>query len=147
MERRVALAAAVLLALSASRLRAWIERPSAAPGCAAEGRGVPPRHWLGCASDPGPPRGLAGDERLVLGLPLDPNQASSRELAFVPGLTRSVAAEIVAERARGGPFRDLADLARVRGVGAKRLAAAAPYLSVSPVAVDPPTVAAPSPVR
>jgi competence protein ComEA len=77
----------------------------------------------------------------VLGLPLDPNEATSRELAHVPGLSRALAAEIVADRARNGPFHALEDLARVRGVGPKRLAAAAPHLEL------PPVVAAPRPLR
>jgi competence protein ComEA len=142
MAPRLALAAVALLALSAARLRAWLERPAPEPAvCAPEGRGVPPRHWLGCAGDPGPPRGLGGDERLVLGLPLDPNQATSRELACVPGLSRALAAEIVADRERRGPFPSVEDLGRVRGIGPRRLATAATHLSV------PPGVAAPRPLR
>ncbi len=66
----------------------------------------------------------------MLGLPLDPNTAGSRELAFVPGLSRRLAAEIVLERERAGPFADVRDLARVRGIGPKKLAAAAPHLAV-----------------
>ena len=126
---RLALAVVLAAALGAGPLRAWLERPAASPGCAAEGRGVPPRHWIGCATDPGPPRALAADERLALGLPIDPNEAGARELAFVPGLSRRLAAEIVADRERNGPYADAADLLRVRGVGPKRLALAAPHLA------------------
>jgi competence protein ComEA len=129
---RLALLATLALALAAGPLRAWLERPPDRPGCAPEGRGVPPRHFLGCAADGGPARPLAADERLALGLPLDPNTAGARELAHVPGLSRRLAAELVRDRERNGPFARVGDLARVRGIGPKRLAAAAPHLAVAP---------------
>jgi competence protein ComEA len=131
MPHRLALLALLAVVLGAARLRAWIELPSARGPCAAEGRGVPPRHWLGCTADAGPARALAADERLVLGLPIDPNLCGARELAFVPGLSRRLAEEIVADRERNGPFPDVGDLERVRGIGPKKLAAARPHLLVS----------------
>jgi competence protein ComEA len=104
--------------------------------CARAGRGLPPRTWLGCAADGGPPRDLSGEERLLLGQPLDLNAASARELAFVPGVTRALAAEIEAERQRGGPFGTVDELIRVRGIGPVRLARARPFLRVAaPVGV------------
>lgn len=91
-----------------------------------------PRHWLGCAADAGPRRALADDERLLLGLPLDPNRAGARELSFVPGLSRRLAEAVVAHRAEAGPFRTVEDLVRVRGIGPKRLARARPCLAIAP---------------
>jgi competence protein ComEA len=129
---RLALLAALGLALAAAPLRAWLEVPPARRACPPEGRGEPPRHFLGCASDAGPARALGADERLALGLPLDPNTAGARELAHVPGLSRRLAVEIVRERERNGPFGRVADLARVRGIGPKKLAAAAPHLAIAP---------------
>jgi competence protein ComEA len=129
--RRLALAALLVFVLSASKLREILEIPRRRPACVPEGRGVPPRHWLGCSTDRGPRRALAGDERLVLGLPVDPNRASSRDLAFVPGLSRRLAAEIALDRERNGPYRELAELLRVRGIGPRKLATAAPHLAVS----------------
>ncbi len=131
MARRLALAIVLLAVLSAPGLRRRAEVPPPAPPCAPGGRGTPPRHWLGCAADAGPRRVLADDERLVLGLPLDPNRAEERVLAFVPGLSRRLAAEIAADRRANGPFPSVADLERVRGIGPKRLARAAPHLAVS----------------
>jgi competence protein ComEA len=128
---RIAIALVLVAVVAAPGVRRWLERPAPPRACAREGRGMPPRHWLGCAADPGTPRDLADDERLVLGRPLDPNRAGARELAFVPGLSRRVAEEIVADREANGPFRDLEDLVRVRGIGPKRLARAAPYLEVA----------------
>jgi len=128
--RRFALVAVLALVVSAARTRAWLERPALRVACAPAGQGAPPRHFLGCAADAGPGRALAADERLALGLPIDPNGAGARELAFVPGLSRHLAAEIVLDRERSGPFAEVADLVRVRGIGPKKLAAAAPHLAI-----------------
>jgi competence protein ComEA len=112
--------------------RALAALPVAAAACSPAGRGAPPRHWLGCAADPGPPRALADEERLLLDLPLDPNRAGARALAFVPGLTPRLARAVVADRAARGPFADLDALDRVEGIGPRRLALARPALVVAP---------------
>ncbi len=112
--------------------RAWAGRPRLPPTCAPEGRGAVPRHWLGCTGDPGPPRGPADDERLLLGLPLDPNTAGAEALAFVPGLSARLGAAVVEERTRRGPFGAVDDLRRVRGIGPIRLSQARPALRVEP---------------
>jgi competence protein ComEA len=139
MPARIALAAVLLLVLVAAPLRAWLERPPPMPArCVPEGRGEPPRHFLGCAADGGLARAFAADERLLLGLPLDPNTADARALAFVPGLSRSLAAEVVKDRERNGAYRSVPELLRVRGIGPKRLAAAAPHLEVPGVATAAP---------
>lgn len=130
MAHRLALALALVVVLLAAPLRAWLERPAARAPCEPEGRGEEPRHFLGCAADPGPARALAADERLLLALPLDPNTAGARELAFVPGLSRALAAEVVRDRERNGPYGDVSELLRVRGIGPRKLAAAAPHLAV-----------------
>jgi competence protein ComEA len=132
MPRRFALLAAVLLSLvpAAIARRAALPSPPK-PACVPEGRGEPPRHWVGCATDPGPPRGLDGAERLAFGLPLDVNRATATELARVPGFTPRLAAAIVADRSRRGPFRDVDELERVAGVGRRRLSLARPVLSAA----------------
>lgn len=100
--------------------------------CQPEGRGVPPRHWVGCRGDPGPARDLSGRERVLLGLTLDLNRASADDLAAVPGLSPGLAAEIVADRDRRGPFDRVEAIERVRGIGPARLARARPFLAVAP---------------
>ena len=51
-------------------------------------------------------------------LPLDVNSASSRALERLEGIGPELAARIIEERNRGGPFADAGDLAaRVRGIG------------------------------
>ncbi len=131
MAPRLALAALLAAVIAAAPVRVFLERPGRRPACAPEGRGDLPRHWLGCATDPGPRRALAADERLVLGLPIDPNTAGTRELAFVPGLSRRLAEAIVEERVLHGPYVRVADLLRVRGIGPKRLAEASPHLEIA----------------
>lgn len=132
MSRRLALAAVLLAALGARPLWRLVETPPPPRDCATEGRGSAPRGWLGCAADAGPGRALEGDERLALGLPVDPNLADARSLAFVPGLSRRLGAEIVRHREAHGPFAAVEDLLRVRGIGPKRLAKARPHLAVDP---------------
>ncbi len=130
--RRLALllvAAGALAPSVCAELRPAPEPPRA---CTPEGRGTPPRHWVGCRGDPGPPRALSGAERLALGLPLDLNRASAEELAAVPGIGPALAARIVEDRARRGPFPSLDDLRRVRGVGPARLARARGHLETGP---------------
>jgi competence ComEA-like helix-hairpin-helix protein len=53
--------------------------------------------------------------------PPDLNHATVAELLCLPGVGPVLAARIVAERTAHGPFRDVADLARVKGVGAARI--------------------------
>ncbi len=132
MAARLAIALVLVLVLAAPGARLRLERPRPPRACAPEGRGEPPRHWLGCTADPGTPRVLADDERVVLGLPLDPNRAGARALAFVPGLSRRLAEAIVSDREANGPYAEVAELVRVRGIGPKRLALAAPHLPVAP---------------
>lgn len=50
------------------------------------------------------------------------NTASAKELESLPGIGPALAQRIVAERVRGGPFRRLEDLRRVKGIGPKTVA-------------------------
>ncbi len=122
MHRRLALAPTAVRVVGAIR-------PHPAARCVAEGRGEPPRHWIGCAGDPGPPRALSGLERMAVGMPIDVNGATADDLAPVPGLSARLAAEVVAERARRGPFTTVDELIRVRGIGPGRLARARSFLT------------------
>ncbi len=131
MALRLALVVLLVAVLAAPALRRRAEAPGVAAPCPPEGRGEPPRHWLGCEADPGPSRALAGEERLLLGLPLDPNQADERSLSYVPGLSPRLAAALVADRAARGPFRSVDEVVRVRGIGPKRLLRAAPHLAIA----------------
>jgi competence protein ComEA len=133
---RRALAAAALLVLSPAAIRRISAARPPPPACTPEGRGSPPRHWVGCAGDPGPARDLDGPERLAHGRPVDLNRAAARDLAGVPGLSVGLAAEVVSDRAARGPFPTADELVRVRGIGPARLARARPHLVAGPPAAE-----------
>ncbi len=129
MARRAALVLVLAAVLSPTLLRlvpAGRRRP-----CEPEGRGTPPRHWIGCAGDPGPSRPLDGTELVLLGRAVDLNRAGVADLAAVPGIGAGLAADVVREREDGGPFRTVDDLRRVRGIGPVRLERARAYLRVA----------------
>lgn len=73
---------------------------------------------------------------------LDPNTASADELARLPRVGEGLARRIVERRERHGPFRNLADLDSVSGIGPALLASAAPHLTLPPASAAP-AVAAP----
>lgn len=79
----------------------------------------------GCAMDPMP---IAAERRLALGGRLDLNRESPDGLVALPGVGPRMAARIAAAR----PFRDLADLERVRGIGPKKRAGLEPLLEIVP---------------
>ncbi|MCA9519693.1 MAG: helix-hairpin-helix domain-containing protein [Myxococcales bacterium] len=66
-----------------------------------------------------------------LGRRLPLARASARALALIPGVGPTLSRRIVAARTRH-PFRRLADLRRVRGIGAKRLSRLRRYLTLDP---------------
>lgn len=57
------------------------------------------------------------------------NRASAAELACLPGIGPALAARIVEDRARHGPFREVKELERVAGIGRALLGRVAPRLS------------------
>jgi competence ComEA-like helix-hairpin-helix protein len=61
---------------------------------------------------------MAPARMAALGTVVDVNRASLEELASLDGIGPRLAARIVAAR----PFSSVDDVARVRGIGAKRLA-------------------------
>ncbi|HEV7588246.1 MAG TPA: helix-hairpin-helix domain-containing protein [Longimicrobium sp.] len=76
-------------------------------------------------------RPLASGERI------DPNAATEEELDRLPRVGPGQARKIVAWRQAHGPFRTLADLDSVPGVGASLLAAVAPHLTLAPAPAEP----------
>jgi competence protein ComEA len=59
---------------------------------------------------------------------VDINRAAWPELAELPGIGEILAKRIVDYRQQHGPFRDPDEIARVRGIGPKKLEAIKPYL-------------------
>lgn len=74
----------------------------------------------------------------LLPLRLDPNSATSAELALLPGIGPTLAARIVEFRVTSAaegktPFRSLLDLDQVPGIGPGRLAALADLVEFPPI--------------
>lgn len=59
---------------------------------------------------------------------VDVNQADWPELAQIPEIGETLARRIVESRRQQGPFADLDDLRRVRGIGPRTLERMRPYL-------------------
>ncbi len=64
--------------------------------------------------------------------PLDLNRATAAELETLPGIGPALSARIVAYRDSVGGFRDVAELARVRGIGPATLERLRPLLVIRP---------------
>jgi len=63
---------------------------------------------------------------------VDINQAKWPELATLPGVGRKLAERIVQSREQNGPYSDLDDLRRVRGIGARTMETLRPFLRPMP---------------
>lgn len=65
-------------------------------------------------------------------LQVDLNEAPWPELALLPGIGPQLARRIVADRQVRGPFRDVEDLRRVKGIGPVTLERIRPYVQPPP---------------
>jgi competence ComEA-like helix-hairpin-helix protein len=75
---------------------------------------------------------MAPERLAAWGAPVDINRATVEELASLDGVGLKLGARIVAAR----PFRSLDDLARVRGIGRRRVARLRPRLFLDERALD-----------
>ena len=89
---------------------------------------------LRCAAE-GEPR-LRGPVRLLFGEPLDVNRAPAASLEVLPGIGPARARAIVRERERG-PFRTVADLQRVHGIGPRTIERLAGLVAAADGVVPP----------
>lgn len=64
-----------------------------------------------------------GEGRLVMGLPIEINTATVRDLTALPGIGPKIAERIVGTRRDIGGFASVDDLQMVNGIGPKKLAA------------------------
>lgn len=86
-----------------------------------------------------PQRALPDATCLAMGLPIDVNVVEAAMLAWVPGVSPRLAADVVAYRAAHGPFARLDDLTAVKGLGPATLARVQPHLFVKdPAQAEPP---------
>lgn len=63
---------------------------------------------------------------------VDVNTANEHELTRLPGIGPALAARIVAEREKNGPFANLLDFQRVNGIGPKKATALAGWVRFTP---------------
>ena len=67
-------------------------------------------------------------EKIVLGIPLDPNDLTESDWEKLPGIGRTTARSIMADRQLNGDFSSLGELKRVPGIGDARLRQLKRYL-------------------
>jgi competence protein ComEA len=65
--------------------------------------------------------GLPVVEKMILGIPLNPNNLSAEEWEMLPRIGPSLASRIILDRQKNGEFRSIQELVRVSGVGSATL--------------------------
>ncbi len=75
-------------------------------------------------------RPLSGAAALSLGLKMDLNRTSVRDLALLPGIGPAIARRIAAEQNNRGDFTSPEDLTRVRGVGPNTIEKIRPFVRI-----------------
>lgn len=70
---------------------------------------------------------MATKERMLLGVPLDPDLLSEAEWALLPGIGAALSRRIIDDRQRNGAFGTVEGLLRVPGIGPGKLAAIKRY--------------------
>ena len=75
-------------------------------------------------------RVLPPSNPLLVGLPVNINEAGAHALAAIPGIGPQTALAIVQERDQDGLFYEFEDLYRVRGVGPSAIAVLRPFITL-----------------
>ena len=71
---------------------------------------------------------MSSRKRLVLGIPIQVNQACIEDLVIIPGISDSLAQRIVEFRESNGPFKSWNNLRCVKGIGPKKVKSLRFYL-------------------
>ena len=88
--------------------------------------------WIDSAGERGRAIEVDRGEPQTARFQVDINSADWPELVQLPNIGRALADRIVQSRREEGPFADLDELRRVRGIGPKTLAGIRPYLKPMP---------------
>ena len=129
-QERLALGVVALLLATGAAARTLRPAPAPAAWSAAEEPVAVSR--LRAATGDSVKRAAQRSRPLAPGERLDPATAPADELQRLPRVGPALAERIVAWRASHGPFRTLADLDSVPGVGPTLLAGIAPHLTLPP---------------
>ncbi|MDQ7838961.1 MAG: helix-hairpin-helix domain-containing protein [Thermodesulfobacteriota bacterium] len=73
---------------------------------------------------------MTNPERLLLDISMPLNTATEQNLELIPGIGPQLARRIIIFREQNGPYKDIADLMNVEGIGEKKLKEIAPYVIV-----------------
>jgi len=73
---------------------------------------------------------LEGKKKILLGIPINLNTATSDDLSSLPGIGPHIADEVISLRKTRGSFLKIEDLKNVSGIGEKRLKKIRKYLTV-----------------
>jgi len=73
---------------------------------------------------------MSSGKRLLLGIPIDLNEACVNDLAMIPGVSHGTAQRVVEFRETHGPFKTWKDLRRVKGVGPRNVEYFRSYLNL-----------------
>ncbi|MBF0492946.1 MAG: helix-hairpin-helix domain-containing protein [Deltaproteobacteria bacterium] len=73
---------------------------------------------------------LSAPARLSLGEKIKLNQATVKDLGYLPGIGEKTAEKIIAERQRVGAFKKLEDLMHIKGIKEKKFAKIKPQLEL-----------------
>jgi competence protein ComEA len=130
-ERR-AILILLTLAVAGQGIRYLVTRPDSAPGDI-QLLGSTSRRTPGAQAE----AAQAAHRPLGAGEKIDPNRATALELTRLPRVGLSLAQRLVADRDSNGPFRSLADLDRISGVGPGLLRVMGPHLLLSAEAEPP----------
>lgn len=136
-QERLALGVVSLLLLAGAGAR-WLAAERA-PAAWVDSRSVPAdtlssRHpeFPRAAAEQELKREQVRNAPLAAGERIDPNRASAEQLERLPRVGPALAKRIVAHREAQGPFRTLADLDAVAGVGPALLRSLEPHLTLPP---------------
>jgi competence protein ComEA len=137
-QERLALGVVALLLATGAAARTL--RPAPAPAAWSAAEEVQAASRLRSATGDSVKRAAQRGRPLAPGERLDPATAPADELQRLPRVGPALAARMVAWRATHGPFRTLADLDSVPGVGPALLAGIAPHLTLPPAPPATPVV-------